>query len=161
MVRYFMSVREACDLVLAAGSHAATADPGPGCVYVLNMGQPVRIVELAERMIRMSGYIPGQDIEVAFTGIREGERLQETLFAPGETTAEVGLEGVVAARPRFPSLVDLTKAINTLEQAILRGDYNASQQVLNATVPGYKRELIFAADVEIQGSQAITTARHP
>ncbi|MEA2935310.1 MAG: hypothetical protein QOD74_1956 [Variibacter sp.] len=142
MVRYFMSVREACDLVLAAGSHAATGDPGASCVYVLNMGQPVKIVDLAERMIRMSGYLPGQDIELVFTGIRDGERLQETLFAPGETNTEIGLEGVVAARPRFPSLAVLNKAIGSLEEAIARGDEHTVFDILRSTVPGYTRDVI-------------------
>lgn len=161
MVRYFMSVREACDLVLAAGSHAGTAEAGASCVYVLNMGQPVKIVDLAERMIRMSGYIPGQDIEFVFTGIREGERLQETLFAPGETTTEIGLEGVVAARPRFPSLAALNKSINALEQALARGDQNATLELLHATVPGYKRDLFLAAESTAAGPHAAVTSVRP
>ncbi|HJZ21468.1 MAG TPA: SDR family NAD(P)-dependent oxidoreductase, partial [Bradyrhizobium sp.] len=77
MVRYFMTIREACDLVLTAATHAL-APPHPDVsVYVLNMGQPVKIVELAERMIRLSGLEPGQDIEIVFTGMRPGERLNE------------------------------------------------------------------------------------
>src|SRR5204862_3583184 len=77
MLRYFMTIHEACDLVITAASHAlATARPDVS-VYVLNMGQQVKIVELAERMIALSGLEPGRDIEIEFTGIRPGERLHE------------------------------------------------------------------------------------
>ena len=65
-------------------------------VYVLNMGQPVKIVDLAERMIRLSGLEPGRDIEITFTGIRPGERLHEILFAREEPTTPIGIEGIVA-----------------------------------------------------------------
>ena len=75
MVRYFMTIREACDLVVTAASHGL--DNRGVSVYVLNMGQPVRIVELAERMIRLSGLEPGRDVEITFTGVRPGERLHE------------------------------------------------------------------------------------
>ena len=76
MVRYFMTIREACDLVLTAATHALTPARADVSVYVLNMGHPVKIVDLAERMIRLSGLEPGHDIEIVFTGMRPGERLQ-------------------------------------------------------------------------------------
>ena len=68
-------------------------------VYVLNMGQPVKIVELAERIIRLSGLEPERDIKIAFTGIRPGERLNEILFARDEETSDIGIPGIVAAKP--------------------------------------------------------------
>ena len=92
MVRYFMTTREAADLVLTSASHAdkegrvlhdgANQDERAS-VYVLKMGQPVRILELAERMIRLAGFEPGEEIEIAVTGSRPGERLHEILFARG------------------------------------------------------------------------------
>src|SRR5215212_4271733 len=75
MVRYFMTIREACDLVVTAASHALDTERPDVSVYVLNMGQQVKIVELAERMIAVSGLEPGRDIKIEFTGIRPGERL--------------------------------------------------------------------------------------
>jgi hypothetical protein len=69
-----MTIREACDLVVTAASHALAPNAGDTSVYVLEMGQPVKIVDLAERMIRLSGLEPGRDIEVVFSGIRPGER---------------------------------------------------------------------------------------
>jgi FlaA1/EpsC-like NDP-sugar epimerase len=84
MVRYFMTIREACDLVVTAATHALGPDRGDVSVYLLNMGQPVKIVDLAERIIRLSGLEPGRDIQITFTGIRPGERLHEILFARDE-----------------------------------------------------------------------------
>ena len=79
MVRFFMTIREACDLVITAASHALGPERTDLSVYVLNMGQPVKIVDLAELIIRLSGLEPGRDIEIKYTGVRPGERLHEIL----------------------------------------------------------------------------------
>jgi FlaA1/EpsC-like NDP-sugar epimerase len=76
MTRFFMSIEEAVQLVLQA---AALADDGTGEVFMLDMGEPVRILDLAERMIRLSGRKPGTDIEIRISGIRPGEKLAEEL----------------------------------------------------------------------------------
>src|ERR1700692_1040643 len=91
MVRYFMTIREACDLVITAAAHALAPVRPDVSVYVLNMGQPVKIVDLAERMIRLSGLPPGDDIDIVFTGMRPGERLNEILFATEEPTIDIGI----------------------------------------------------------------------
>ena len=87
-------------------------------VYVLNMGQPVKIVDLAERIIRLSGLEPGRDIEITFTGIRPGERLHEILFAREEETSEIGIPGIVAAKPVQPSLEAIRAWLGQLEQGL-------------------------------------------
>src|SRR4029078_3166175 len=79
MVRYFMNIREDCDLVLTAATHALAPTRPDVSVYVLNMGQPVKIVELAERMIRLSGLAPRIDIEGVFSGMRPRARLNAIL----------------------------------------------------------------------------------
>jgi O-antigen biosynthesis protein WbqV len=122
MVRYFMTIREACDLVITSASHAMSAAAGRVAVYVLNMGQPVKIVDLAERIIRLSGLVPGRDIEVKFTGVRPGERLHEILFAREEPIAEIGIEGIVAARPVRPTLDAIRQALQELEKCLLQKD---------------------------------------
>ena len=86
------------------------------------MGQPVKIVDLAERMIRLSGLEPGRDIDITFTGIRPGERLHEILFAREEPTAEIGIEGIVAAKPVSPSLEAMRGWLAALEQGLARED---------------------------------------
>src|ERR1700731_3158035 len=121
MVRYFMTIREACDLVVTAASHALAPGQRWVAVYVLNMGQPVKIVDLAQRMIRLSGLEPGRDIDIAFTGIRPGERLHEILFAREEPSVPIGIEGIVAAKPMSPSLEAMRGWLAELEQGLARG----------------------------------------
>jgi O-antigen biosynthesis protein WbqV len=140
MVRYFMTIREACDLVVTAASHASEQSNGDASVYVLNMGQPVKIVDLAERIIRLSGLEPGRDIKIAFTGIRPGERLNEILFARGEETSEIGIPGIVAAKPVSPSLETIRAWVATLEQGVTRGERAAIYNVLRDAVPEFRGE---------------------
>jgi O-antigen biosynthesis protein WbqV len=137
MVRYFMTIREACDLVVTAASHALASWQSEVAVYVLNMGRPVKIVDLAERMIRLSGLEPGRDIDISFTGIRPGERLHEILFAREEPTAPIGIEGIVAAKPVSPSLEAMRGWLAALEQALVREEREAIYRVLGDAVPDF------------------------
>ena len=132
MVRYFMTIREACDLVITSATHALGSTAGRIAVYVLNMGQPVKIVELAERIIRLSGLEPGRDIKIEFTGMRPGERLHEILFAREEPMAEIGIDGVVAARPVRPSLDTIRVALNELKTCLAGGDRAAVDRILES-----------------------------
>jgi FlaA1/EpsC-like NDP-sugar epimerase len=137
MVRYFMTIREACDLVLTAATHALTPAHPDVSVYVLNMGQPVKIVELAERMIRLSGLEPGHDIEIVFSGMRPGERLNEILFASEEPAVDIGVAGIMAAKPNEPPMQTLRKWIASLEQAIAKDDRATIKAVLKDAVPEF------------------------
>lgn len=137
MVRYFMTIREACDLVITAATHAMTPARPDVSVYVLNMGQPVKIVDLAERMIRLSGLQPGVDVEIVFSGIRPGERLNEILFASQEPTLEIGVAGVMAAKPNQPPMSTLRKWLAALEDAIERDDRVTIRAVLQDAVPEF------------------------
>ncbi len=137
MVRYFMTIREACDLVITAATHALGTQHSDVSVYVLNMGQPVKIVDLAERMIRLSGLQPGYDIEIVFTGMRPGERLHEILFASEEPTREIGVAGIMAAQPNEPPMQTLRKWIAALEQAIARDDRTTIRTILKDAVPEF------------------------
>jgi FlaA1/EpsC-like NDP-sugar epimerase len=137
MVRYFMTIREACDLVITAATHALTPVRPDVSVYVLNMGQPVKIVDLAERMIRLSGLQPGHDIDIVFTGMRPGERLNEILFASEEPTVEIGVAGIMAAKPNEPPMQALRKWIGALEQALAEDDRAAIKAVLKDAVPEF------------------------
>jgi FlaA1/EpsC-like NDP-sugar epimerase len=137
MVRYFMTIREACDLVLTAATHALAPARGDVAVYVLNMGHQVKIVDLAERMIRLSGLEPGHDIEIVFTGMRPGERLNEILFASEEPAVEIGVAGIMAAKPNEPPMQALRKWIATLEQAIANDDRTTIRGILKDAVPEF------------------------
>jgi FlaA1/EpsC-like NDP-sugar epimerase len=147
MVRYFMTIREACDLVITAATHALAPVRPEVSVYVLNMGQPVKIVDLAERMIRLSGLQPGHDIDIVFTGMRPGERLNEILFATEEPTIEIGLSGVMAAKPNEPAMQALRSWIAALEQAIARDDRATIRAVLKDAVPEFG--LITSANADV------------
>ena len=138
MVRYFMTIREACDLVVTAASHALGSKHGDVSVYVLNMGQPVKIVDLAERIIRLSGLEPGRDIEITFTGMRPGERLHEILFAREEESSEIGIPGIVAARPVEPSLPAIRAWLARLEQGLTHNERSAIYSVLRDAVPEFR-----------------------
>ena len=140
MVRYFMTIREACDLVITSASHALGPQSGDVSVYVLNMGQPVKIVDLAERIIRLSGLEPGRDIKIAFTGIRPGERLHEILFAREEETADIGIPGIVAAKPVQPSLEAIRAWVERLEQGLARNERAVIDKALRDAVPEFRGE---------------------
>jgi O-antigen biosynthesis protein WbqV len=137
MVRYFMTIHEACNLVITAASDALEAGRPRVSVYVLNMGQPIRIVELAERMIRLSGLTPGHDIKIVFTGMRPGERLNEILFANKEPPVDIGIPGIMAAKPNEPPMQSLRRWIGALERAVDSGDLAVVQDVLKEAVPEF------------------------
>ncbi|KAA2235232.1 SDR family NAD(P)-dependent oxidoreductase [Salinarimonas soli] len=147
MVRYFMTVREACDLVLTAGSHANGAgrvrsernEDERASVFVLKMGQPVRIYELAERMIRLAGFEPGQEIDIEVTGARPGERLNEILFARDEPMADTGIDGVMAAKPVFADRARVDAWLRGLERAVDAGDRAAAEALFEEAVPDFRR----------------------
>ena len=140
MVRYFMTIREACDLVVTAASHALGPDRSDVSIYVLNMGQPVRILDLAKRMIHLTGLEPGRDIEIAFTGFRPGERLNEILFSHDEPISEIGIDGIVAAKPVKPPMDMIRGWLKDLEQGLQRGDRKAVHRVLASAVPDYREQ---------------------
>jgi len=138
MVRYFMTIREACDLVVTAASHALLRERADVSVYVLNMGQPVKIVDLAERMVRLAGLEPGRDIDIVFTGARPGERMQEVLFARSEPAVDIGIEGVVAARPAQPSIEVMRSWLALLDQGLAREERETIYRVLHDAVPDFQ-----------------------
>lgn len=140
MVRFFMTIREACDLVLTAASHAQRMATRDVSVYVLNMGQPVKIADLADRLIRLSGFVPGEDIEVVFTGMRPGERLHEILFANEEPPTEIGVDGVMAAKPNEPPMATLQEWIGELRAAVDKRDNMRVRSILKGAVPEFKGE---------------------
>ncbi|MCL2713664.1 MAG: polysaccharide biosynthesis protein [Alphaproteobacteria bacterium] len=137
MVRYFMTIREACDLVITAATHALGGEGSQFSVYVLNMGQPVRIVDLAERMIRLSGLEPGRDIEIMFTGMRPGERLNEILFASEEPRVAINVAGIMAAKPNEPPMATLHGWIAALEKAITEDDQATIKTILREAIPEF------------------------
>ena len=137
MVRYFMTIPEAANLVITACAHAV-ADAGHATsVYVLNMGQPVHILDLAKRMARLAGLEPGRDIAIEVTGLRPGERLREIVLGQDEPTVPIGVDGVVAARPAFGDLARVQAWMRRLAEAVAADDREAAAEVLHRALPTF------------------------
>jgi FlaA1/EpsC-like NDP-sugar epimerase len=117
MTRFFMTIAEAAQLVVQAGAHG-----GRGEIFVLDMGEPVNIVDLARRMIELSGKEPDRDIAIEFTGIRAGEKVHEELFGPEETIAATPHPKILrASRPPIDP-VWLDESLAELERLVEAGD---------------------------------------
>lgn len=137
MERYFMTIREAVQLTLVAAAKGLNLENSHGEIFVLDMGRPVKIVDLAERMIRLAGLVPYEDIDIKFIGIRKGEKLYEELFDVTEEHRESGIPGVASAIPEGVSVARLRAMILKLEQAALDGDDLGVKKLLKELVPGY------------------------
>ena len=133
MKRYFMTIPEAVYLVLQAATLA-----NKGETFVLNMGQQVRILDLAEDLIRLSGLEPGKDIEVIFTGIRAGEKLSEDLWEVGQPYQPTIHPDIFQVKCSDDDLygAPLVKAVDELEQLALLGDRQAVVLLLDELIPG-------------------------
>jgi FlaA1/EpsC-like NDP-sugar epimerase len=134
MTRYFMTIPEAVQLVIRAGDIGA----GKGEVFVLDMGEPVKIVDLAQNMIRLAGYEPEADIVIEFTKPRPGEKLHEELFGFAEReqpTAAKRIHRAVRETPLDPEWIETT--LNSLEHLVLAGDEaNLAQRVVEMITDG-------------------------
>jgi FlaA1/EpsC-like NDP-sugar epimerase len=117
MARYFMSIQEAVELVL----QAAALSRG-GEVFTLEMGEPVSILDLARRLIRLSGLVPGRDIGIEVVGPRPGEKLVEDLLDPEDETTPSGHPGIVLSRPPVPDRPALRRALRELDTLVSEGE---------------------------------------
>ena len=142
MIRYFMTLREASELVLSAASHAIENinKLDVSSVYVLKMGQQVKILDLARNLISLSGYEPDVDIPIVFTGIRPGERLHEIMFDQSEEVIETGIDGVLAAAPHSTNPAQMQVWLNNLDEAIVKRNRAAAEMVFYEAVPNFKPE---------------------
>ncbi|MBN1394931.1 MAG: polysaccharide biosynthesis protein [Pirellulales bacterium] len=132
--RYFMTIPEASRLVVQAGAIGKS-----GQILLLDMGQPVRIVDLAADMIRLSGLKVGEDVEIKFVGLRPGEKMFEELHAPGERLLPTSHPKIIVAAHKEPSIDDLNGAIDELERRA-RAEPENVIELLREMVCGYRRE---------------------
>lgn len=141
VIRYFMTIPEACQLVLQAGYLGNGGD-----IFVLDMGEPVRILDLAEELIRLSGLIPYEDIEIVFSGLRPGEKLFEELLIEGEGVLPTSHEKIrVLAAVRQDSAAVREKIATLLERAV-QADTGALLEELKATVQEFRPQYHFNGD---------------
>jgi FlaA1/EpsC-like NDP-sugar epimerase len=142
VTRYFMTISEAANLVLIAGGLSLSRGAHEGDLFVLDMGQPIKIRDLAERMIQAAGYTvksadnPSGDIEVAVIGLRPGEKLhEELLIQPGMLTTPH--EKILRVQELGLTSMEMTSALRELRSAVAVGNAPAARQVIEAYVEGY------------------------
>jgi len=132
ITRYFMTIPEACQLIM----QAAVMGQG-GEIFVLNMGSPVRITYLAEQMIRLSGKVPGKDIEIIYTGLRPGEKLYEELFHAEENLAATSHGKILLAQQRNSDVREVTEVLDKMERACANFDETELRQLIQRLVPEF------------------------
>ena len=137
VTRYFMSVREAVELVLQASAIGAVDAAACGKIFELEMGEPIRIVDLARQMIRLAGKRPDEDIAIAFTGLRPGEKLQEELLHAGEDLLPTSNPNLRLAHPRTADLPLLQRALDEIDEACRTGKQELALSMLQRLVPEY------------------------
>ncbi len=135
--RYFMTVREAVELVLQASALGAKVENGGG-IYVLDMGDPMKIVDLARRMIRLAGLRPDHDVKIAFTGLRPGEKINEELFHSAEPLQPTTMTGILLASPRVVDKAFLAKALDELHEAARATDVTTALKLVRRLVPEFQ-----------------------
>ena len=139
VTRYFMTTREAVELVLQASAAGRSNNEDVGRINVLEMGKPVRIFELAEQMIRLAGMQPERDIEIRITGLRPGEKLHEELLHESEELLPTRSAGILLAAPRTSDISTLRDALDKLEIAARNRQREEAMQILCTIVPEYSR----------------------
>jgi O-antigen biosynthesis protein WbqV len=139
-----MTTREAVQLVL----QAASLDHGQnsvlthdGRIFVLDMGEPIRILDLARRMIEAAGLVPGKDIEIKFTGLRPGEKLFEEVFLDTDKLVATGADGVLLASPAMIDLPLLNPRLGEIVRAAREGDRKSLDAAVHALVPEFSPAL--------------------
>ena len=139
IIRYFMTIPEAAQLVIQAGSMAKGGD-----VFILDMGEPVKIVDLAKNLIQLSGLSvkdeknPKGDIEIAYTGLRPGEKLYEELLIGGDNVTKTAHSRIMTAEEEYLPFEQLSNVLVELEQACKKADYMAIRQILLSAPTGFQ-----------------------
>ena len=132
IIRFFMTIPEACRLVM----EAATMSKGNE-IFVFDMGQPVKIADMARRMIELAGFVPDKDIKIAFTGLRPGEKLYEEVLADAENTIPTNHQRIKIAKVREYNYEDAHKVVNELTELAAQVRIPEMIHLLKETVPEF------------------------
>lgn len=132
IIRYFMTIPEACQLVMQAG---AIAEGGE--IFILDMGEPVKILDLAEKLIKLSGYTPYEDIEIKFTGLRPGEKLYEELLLDKENATETQYNKIFIEKPIKHDTEKFMENLDNLEKATHQNEKTVVVEALKEIVPNF------------------------
>ncbi len=152
IIRYFMTIPEACSLVLEAGSMGTGGE-----IYIFDMGKPVKIYDLATRMISLAGLRPGKDIKIVETGLRPGEKLYEELLNNHEQIIATNHKKIMIAKVRLYDYDDVCSRLKTLRETADRGDTPEAVAQMKRLVPEYKSQnsVWQAIDDKIDQSEVI------
>lgn len=134
IIRYFMTIPEAVNLVLQCGAYAKGGE-----IFILDMGEPVKILDLAKKMIRLSGHVPGEDIKIEFTGLRPGEKLYEELLIDEDNLVETENERIFVARMGEIDVDEIGRKINGLIEKAYEEDKDIREEI-KKLVPEYREE---------------------
>ena len=132
IIRYFMTIPEACQLVMTSGAMASNGE-----LYVLDMGNPVKILDLAENMVRLSGLEPYKDIQIIETGLRPGEKLYEELLIKTEELDKTDNDMIFVERDKPLSEAEIEEKLETLKEALKSNSNRMVKKALMAVVPTY------------------------
>jgi len=141
MMRYFMTTREAVELVLQASSIGVSSHEMDGKIFVLDMGEPVKIVDLAKQMIRLAGLETDKDIKIEFTGIRPGEKLFEEIFHSSEPPVKTSSPGILLAAPRVMDISMVNNGVDAFYRAAKDENVDALKEAIINMVPEYSPSL--------------------
>jgi FlaA1/EpsC-like NDP-sugar epimerase len=139
MRRYFMTVQEAVHLVLQASAMGKGSE-----IFVLDMGTPVRIADLARNMITLAGFVPDEDIEIRYTGCRPGEKISEELFIEDESMLPTSHPKIRSYRGRQITLQDLSPWIAELQHLLWQRDSKGVVEHMRILVPEYRASTLAA-----------------
>ncbi len=128
--RYFMTVHEAVQLILQGAAQALTSEARRGRIFVLDMGEPIRVMDIARRMIRLAGLEPDRDVKIDIIGLRPGEKLFEELFDTSERRMPSVIPGILEAEPVAMSLTQLNQAFDQLSKLAAADDTIATRALL-------------------------------
>jgi O-antigen biosynthesis protein WbqV len=140
MTRFFMTIREAVELTLQASAYGFEKQLGRGEIFVLDMGEPIKIIDIARRMIRLAGFTPDQEIEIKIIGCRPGEKLFEELFDETDKRISSPVPGVLGAVPEPIPLPTLRDAFARLQRHSERGNEASVVAVMRELLPRYEHE---------------------
>jgi len=141
MTRYFMTIRESVELVLQASALGKEEKRHDGKIYVLDMGDPVKIMDLARQMIRLAGLMPEEDVKIDITGIRRGEKLFEEIFHGAEAPVPTTKDGVLIAAPRAATMDEVMPVFDVLATCIETSDTKGALEAIRQLVPEFQSGL--------------------
>jgi len=156
--RFFMTIPEASRLILQALLFGLSDAKGDQGIFVLDMGKPVKIIDLARQVIRLSGLAPETDVRIVYTGLRPGEKLYEELMHETEDLLQTDHPSLMVARPRFVQIQTIRSQIEVIRKAATSGDAVEAKRLLKVYIPEFAEA---AAQAAADGAAPISKLTHP